>query len=599
MNTPREQASTTDGRSTTNYTRRGARLALAAALGAATLGAGGGVALATPPPPVCQSYQWVGTKSGCPMAGGWDLDTISTSATSDYCVYTWQGPLPPTSTDIIALDAATGVQDLTEDCLVLYPQSYTPSIYDAQIADVLRDNLRNQALGGSLPDQPAPAARVVVIDTAPDAQAGALPIGTDRHGDTLAHVIEDIVCQGSSCVAEVTTALALPWVSSSTKDLVNGGYLGTRADLAKAIVSATQQWQQDIAYGVPGTPPSLILNLSVGWEDPGWVVDCSTPAKSANLPSCAVYEALQDAAAAGALIIAAAGNHTWGPSPASGLLDPGRWQTEQGDGQDGLLLAAAHGVDDSDHPLATLRPQGTAVFAAPAQGGVAWAPGAPLPPALTGSSVAAAVLSAVSAVVWAFEPKIGAADVLRAVYQGGVQLGAADSCPWPFDTAGDCDIRRVSACGALGQLETPRYCSAAPQPQAFPLQPPGLVPTMDLQGTGWPSPDQLPNDIAPTPQIVPAVFPQPLFPNCPSCWVYRSSPTSTLDAYVSLSAPLSGPVLVLNTNAGDLAIPLALTSAGAMSVSLPSLPPTTIISSAYITGYDSGYSVTSPISVLP
>lgn len=57
----------------------------------------------------------------------------------------------------------------------------------------------------------------------------------------------------------------------------------------------------------------------------------------------------------------------------------------------------AGGVDHSDETLANARPRALAAFAGTAIGGVAWGPNDVLPPALTGSSVAAAVLSAVSA----------------------------------------------------------------------------------------------------------------------------------------------------------------------------------------------------------
>lgn len=103
----------------------------------------------------------------------------------------------------------------------------------------LRTTLRAQVGDASLlPSMPArPGVRIAVIDSAPDATSGHIQPGVSRHGDTLAHLIGDLVCQADSmgvrrCAAEVTTVLALPWIErgrAGVERWVHRHALGPRA----------------------------------------------------------------------------------------------------------------------------------------------------------------------------------------------------------------------------------------------------------------------------------------------------------------------------------------------------------------------------------
>src|SRR5262249_1399486 len=144
---------------------------------------------------------------------------------------TWvAGPeTPPTSDQVRQLFTASGGQGLTEDAPVLYPSGFTTE--EVALFAGLRGALRAQVGDASLlPSMPAtPAVRIVITDPAPDAAAGLILPGASRHGDTLAHLIEDLVCRPASggkpaaCAAEVTTVLALPWLSRGVIG-PNGGY---------------------------------------------------------------------------------------------------------------------------------------------------------------------------------------------------------------------------------------------------------------------------------------------------------------------------------------------------------------------------------------
>ncbi len=187
---------------------------------------------------------------------------------SSFCLYSWptgsKSPPPPAAGDIKDLFSLSGATEPTEDVPVVFPQAASPTDL---FFDGLRGALRHQVGDASLlPSWPsAPAVRVVVIDSTPDAAHGQIPEGESRHGDTLAHLIEDVVCDSGQCVAEVTTALALPWTD-------RGGAGPQRrthrhaSDVARAVARALARWQHDQATDPSSTPPHLLLNMSIGWE---------------------------------------------------------------------------------------------------------------------------------------------------------------------------------------------------------------------------------------------------------------------------------------------------------------------------------------------
>jgi hypothetical protein len=509
----------------------------------------------------------------------------------------------PTSDQISKLVSVSGAQNLTEDVPVLFATSSTE---EATFLISLRTAFRTQVGDASLlPQVPqTPAARIVVIDSAPDAPSGRIVPGVSRHGDTLAHLIEDIVCQpsGRPCAAEVTTALALPWIARGVPG-PSGGYIGAPADIARAITRAVEQWQVDRIKAPVSTPQRLILNLSLGWEDTPGIADCSTVfSDQTKPPARAVQLALQYAASQGALIIAAAGNDSGGPHPRTGLTCPGLYQAVPRDSDPSQsLLVAASGIDYQDHPLETTRRLGITGITGLGLGGVAWGTSDPIPPPLTGSSVATAVVSAVSAVVWAYQPSWTPGQVTRAVYDGGKDLGvAANACPLLFGT---CNSHRVSVCGALHKAGLPSSCSP-PVPQVWSC--PNLsseVAALDATYAGvrvvadTPASSPLPRYLEPTVQVEPHVFPQPVSTTCRTC-IYATGPH--LDLLLEGSVLYSPVVVVQFTGGTDASMALGpQLAAGPHSFSLPW---TSSVRSAYLTGFNGFggevmYSVTEQIFV--
>ncbi len=572
------------------------------------------------PPYFDRGLRWIGISRSCTAPPGWGAERLFhtrplPAALADYCLYRFVpsgGNTAPSASEVTALFAATGAQGMTEDVPVLLGAAF--STEEEAVFAGLRDQLRAQVGDASLLPQPParPLTRIVVIDSAPDAPHGAIHPGTSRHGDTLAHLIEDIVCRPSGavpiprCIAEVTTELTLPWIASNVPG-ANGGHIGTLADLARAIDRAVSRWQTDLRAAPSTTPPRLLLNLSVGWEHTPGIADCSTaPGDRLGTPARAVRAILQHAAAQGALIIAAAGNDAGGPTPRSGLVCPGRFQALPQDAAPGqALLVAVSGVDYHDDPLDTARPGGITGIAGLGIGGVAWHPADPVPPQLTGSSVATAVVSAVSAVVWAARPSWSPPDVIKAVHFGGVDVGTADECPLLMTA---CATRRASVCGALQAAGVAACCTP---PEATPWS----CPVLSIQAaaltaahasltanTGSAAPlSSIPRFLASGVQLGPWVFPMPIAATCPTC-VVGSASQSTGASYLLLPElwqPLSHPMLVvqLAPNGTWEAISLGAQLDGATPY-LFTLPTTWTVQSAYISGYDlAGYSVTEQILV--
>jgi hypothetical protein len=273
------------------------------------------------------------------------------------------------------------------------------------------------------------------------------------------------------------------------------------------------------------------------------------------------------------------------------------------------LVVAVSGLDYQDHPLETARPRGITGIAALGLGGVAWNPADPVPPQLTGSSVATAVVSAVSALVWAHQPTWIPDEIIQAVYGGGIDAGDADECPLLL---GSCRSHRASVCGALNAAGAGLPCSpAAPHSSSSPPLPAQVA---DLEaafasssphgGVVTSPPTTLPRQAVPTLQLQPWVGPMPVVETCPVCSI----------ASEELSIPardedLLDAVVVIRLADGTeraLALESPLDHSTAYLFSLSAVvTPGVPIQSAYITAFGpppllmSPYSVTEQIFVQP
>lgn len=539
----------------------------------------------------CGGTSWVGVAPGCLPVSGWAVDPIFPGAPAPldgYCGYRWN--------DSVTLQAAlanltaptSSVTELAEDCPVIVPQAATSTAapYDEPLALSLRAGLQEQV--GTVdrvdlrrtPD--AAPVRVVVIDSAPDAlPAGPIVVGNDRHGDTLAGIIGDITCGAEGCAALVGSALALPWLDEATFTSA-GGHVGRPSDLARAL------WQAHLT--AEGQPERLILNLSLGWEDAPGIADCGDDPAQMTTPVRAVYEVIEHLACGGALVIAAAGNDAGGPHPPSGMMCPARWEAAPLGGRCHELAGAprVHAVGGLDHagqPLALTRPGGRPRLAATALGGVSWASTALIPPPLTGTSVAAAVVSGVSAVVWSERPDLSAREVIDALHEGGLPAGLADVCP--AGAPEPCEARRVSLCTALAQVGVgPLPCAPAPdRPTSSPpltalasvslslalaAIPPSHTSAPTAEAVA--NPRLLPRWDAPAPALSGGTFPQPIVPVCPSCTYSTIQGTAVL--YARTSVPLTQATLVLDTAPDSYRVDISAAPAGVWR--------------AFLTGYDTG-----------
>lgn len=577
-------------------------------------------AAAQSPPYVNAGLRWIGTAATCTAPVGWTAERVFRGRQlptdlAGLCLYTWAPSSPgtvPSADQVHQLLGASGAQGMVEDAPVLYPSAGFTAEEVAVFAG-LRAALRAQ-VGDAwlLPAMPArPVVRIAVIDSAPDAPPGLIRPGASRHGDTLAHLIEDLVCRpsidgksGPTCAAEVTTVLALPWLSPGVAG-PSGGYLGTLSDLARAIERAVTLWQSDRSTAPSTTPARLLLNLSVGWEDTPQIADCSAAtAATQGAPARAVRGILQFAVAQGALVVAAAGNDSAGPAPRTGLLCPGRYQAVPQDGDPARsLVVAVSGVDYQDRPLETVRPRGITGIAGLGLGGVAWVPGDPVPPQLIGSSVSAAVVSAVGALVWAARPNWLTSQVVAAVYSGGRDVGAADECPLSI---AQCRSHRVSVCGALQVAGASPSCSP-PAPRvwscpALPAETDALAAafaSVPLTADALASWTTAPRNLAPTVQVAPSVFPQPISGTCPTCLVDAEAASVPYLSVPALGQDLRDAELVVRLPDASLhAIALGTLTANSSPYAF-SLPPGWIIQSAYLTGFDSAhqYSITEQVLV--
>lgn len=562
--------------------------------------------------------RWIGrsvkTPPSCSANAKWlarPLFSMLTPPGGDVlCLYTWnRWPVRPGSADIDELMLDSRAAQMTEDVPVVVPQArgaWSPE--EEGLFEGLRASLLARVGGVSLlPGIPeVPVARVVVIDSAADAAHGQITPGEGtRHGDTLAHLIEDLVCLpevlGSPrrCAAEVTTALALPWVASGTGRPA-GGHVGTPGDLVEAIQRAIVKWKDDFAVKPRTTPQRLILNLSLGWEHTFGIADCPAGAGAGDgLAITAVQLALEAAAHSGVLIIAAAGNQSGGPNPRDGLLCPGYFQRLPNPVlPSASLLYAVSGLDAGDRPLTGARERGRAAISAYGFGGVAWRTADPLPPALTGSSVATAVVSAVAALMLAHSPQLSNSGLMQMIYDGGVATNEqADDCP--IERSGCSRMMRVDTCGALSLLNPSISCTPSGAGDWSSPHLPGEVaaliasiPASPMFAQQVPLADN-PHFIKPSLQVQPWTFPQPISVTCPTCVVTASEGTTPARLWLpEMGRKLIGPMLVVRQADGTetgykLSSPLEEGVSYRFNLPFGALPPTgSPIRAAYISGFD-------------
>lgn len=529
----------------------------------------------------CTGKRWLATKSApltCPAAPpSWTGSDVFGAAAppglAPYCYYEWAGKGSPSAINIDALHKNLGSQGalaIEEDCAVVGPLA---GDFALSVRPWLNGKLREGAGAMSpLPGGTPATIHVAVPDSSPDVGGPTIP-GKLEHGYIMASIIHDLTCPaGGPCASHITTHMALPQVTNEEHDRIKGGYFGSRVELAQAIYAAVEGWK-----GALPARPRLTINLSVGWEPD---MGCGSPSSPATMTieQSVVFAAITHAVCHGALVVAAAGNSPGGPeplypsgwaTPPAGPVCPAAWSTEpaptaaqcdafeipgyaSGLGGssllyttpvpappqpvDNALLFAVGGVDYDDRPITRTRAFGLPRVAAIGLQGVAGNQGGAAMQPLTGTSVAAAVVSGAASAVWAYRPELTAPEVMDIVYRSGVLLPfGADF----YSQGVNSEARRASLCSALAEAcpanNTYPRCPPAgivcPEgaPSALGSQNPPLTAALrDLLADDWdgtsaffasPAPPALP---APEDEfrgvaVAPWVHPQPSRPPCGAC----------------------------------------------------------------------------------
>ncbi len=425
----------------------------------------------------------------------------------------------------------------------------------SDVAAAMSDDL-TAAFSATLDVPPAPLlggngrVRVAVVDTWPDESN----VGISAHGYGMASIINDLTCKElggpAACPIEIRAYLGLNVVERGHRDNTTGGYYGVRTKIARSIYDAVNDWTS-----VSDTT-RLVINISAGWDE----------AYSADpqLSSDAVHDAIDFATCKGALVIAAAGNNAGGQNSASppsvDAMFPAAWEgtkpTSCSGPSDITLLYAAGAVDNLDSEPAFVREKGTPPhvapsFAVPATG---FLPGTPAGP-FSGTSVSAAVTSAVAAMVWHFDDTLDADGVMGILRSTGVKVGLTRD--FGLVPPAGLGVRRLSYCQAIAAVEPGMNCNTPKEGQGTPttwdvaeLEASLATPSatfdgasytakdssstvcatpifVDSTGTGrFTGPSACPFQEYPNSAFFPWVTPQPGISSCPACSLSVQDPTT-------------------------------------------------------------------------
>jgi hypothetical protein len=394
-----------------------------------------------------------------------------------FCVYETTSSRKPSRPPFESAKAA-GFSRLDRDCAGISPAAAN-DLTAAGVEQLSKHFLAQAGMAEEMQIANKQGVRLAFLDTHPTGEVVPREPGSSKHGYTLAHIANRLVCDSQSpaaCAAQITTRLVMPMLhfdrSRRVPDPDRGGGFGTQGDLAKAILAEVDDWQVDNRERPEAQ--RLILNLSLGWDPQllGGLSEQSIAAMRAG--SQAVYRALQYAKSLDVLVLAAAGNRRDCCPQTTGPLLPAAWEERHPSDESfpeiakTALLYAVGGVRSDGRPLANAREAAmptrvaygeNAVVAARGRSGVTstWL--------YTGSSVATAVVSAAAALVWDTVPTLTSDQVMEDLHEGGTPLpfpadfwfrGAATpsaSTPPAVQAAADAlsapDARQISVCAVL------------------------------------------------------------------------------------------------------------------------------------------------------
>ncbi|HEV7668362.1 MAG TPA: S8/S53 family peptidase [Thermoanaerobaculia bacterium] len=354
---------------------------------------------------------------------------------------------------VIPQAAALGLARLEPDAVAMTAAVQIPGTtgtLGSSIGPNLEQHFVQQVGGGGQSPQPSQVSvRLAFLDSEPVGDGFTKKNYRMEHG----HFLRLLGSKLAGPNVKITTQLALPILTfhaddpdGSTRD-PNGGYIGSFADLAKAIHDEVTAWTNQ-------GPEHLVLNLSVGWD--GERFGGLTETRVCDLPPGprAVYLALEEAARKGALIFASAGNAQPGPHASTGPLLPAAWVRgnirESACGQElkAPLLYAVGAVQSDGKPLANARKGGMPELAAYGDHVVVTDGGNPTS-TYTGTSVATAVVSSIAARIWSEESRRG--DSPGAIVENLIKMRGKDlryPADFFFPDGSRPDVYQIALCNS-------------------------------------------------------------------------------------------------------------------------------------------------------
>jgi hypothetical protein len=476
--------------------------------------------------------------------------TKVTGALAEYCRLEWVGSgVPQVVTGFpTSVLTTTGRQQYADLPVTAALASSSTALVDASWSVLRGAALKMAGTAGAPLQTTERAAFVGVVDSArQEVSTGEASTGSYEHGEVVGRIVREI--GGAYGALHVLSTTGLPRGANGAVS-PDGGYYGYTSDVAEAIVRAVDAWRTRVSRDAVKRP--LVLNLSLGWEPANYLGVQTNTATSVlssflatnitNVPQRSVFQALQYASCAGALIFAAAGNASEGPGATKTLMYPAAFEsipapTAQQCKAAGFsytatapstagarLVYAVGGLDARDADLYNARTLGlprlaaygdsVSVTRAPALGGRTGV--------MTGTSMATAVASAVAAYSWSFRPSMSGHDVVEAMYAASLPLGrTATACTF----AGSCEVRRVSLCESaskllgLGGTCTSTIAPKSGKKVAVRVNPANLgVPFAAAAETA-----SLTSTTVANPMLRPAARPMPVSGGCDLCGTYSSS----------------------------------------------------------------------------
>jgi len=440
-----------------------------------------------------------------------------------FCSYYWNGapgqyasaqpPLPPSGVS----------SDRTWDCAQVSAHGGTDDL-NAVLASHGREELGTLSWKLDTDADTFPV-RIAVVDTAAGSWSDP---DNNPHGKAVGTLALDTACADqTSCKVNVENYLGLPLYREEVaspangavvrRDIEHGGSFGARGDLVRAILDAVN--------AAPAEIP-LVLNLSLAYEAelPGLLPTAG------DFPDRVVLEALYYARCRGALILAAAGNGSVPADPEQHAGFPARWtglpalsdqQCRDRFGisrfgnpitDPGPLLYAVSAVDFAAKPLLTTRGKGQSLIAALGFQAVRMEPGGSYTRRLTGTSMATATVSGITASAWSHDPSLSPDVLMRRLYNASAPIGSrADFAPVGY--AGR-EVRRITHCSIAKAFTRMAKCVDDPTPEAAIL---AGTPPVQTADAAQPEPSWTITDDHHSWDL-PWLFPQPIGdPGCGAC----------------------------------------------------------------------------------